>query len=441
MSVLPMRRAFSRRAVVALCATLAGVLAGVPAAHGASGDADRAWSGDGWWSSAGNGELRDLAVDSQGRPLVVLEGHNSSTIFDSDYRVGRLTRAGRWDPSFGNGGTVRADFAGSWDRPARVLAWGTKTVLVGISRIRLPGESVERDRLAVGRLRSDGSWDTGFSGVGRRIVVLPQSVNPQILDARVMADGSVVIVVSTADDWGSFRSAWVVRLRADGALDTRFAGDGIKDFFHRAWMGAFIGAGGSVTSWTLHMSNPVVYRLERRRPSMAMDTRFHHDGIRTIPASEVGDCATGIGLTVDRGARSYISCYDDLHDRVWVSRYTSTGAVDRSFADRGQLRFATPYRRWVLATDPENRLMLSGTNNFTGSVALFRRYTGRGAADTTFSGDGVTQLRVPQVFPGDYWSPLPIRLGPDRIYVPGYVYPAGGSEFSTNGLAVLALRR
>ena len=69
---------------------------------------------------------------------------------------------------------------------------------------------------SVVRLNADGSLDTTFSGDGKAVIELGSP--DQAKSVVVQPDGKLVLAGTTG----------VVRLNADGSLDTTFSGDGIS---------------------------------------------------------------------------------------------------------------------------------------------------------------------------------------------------------------------
>lgn len=191
----------------------------------------------------------------------------------SDVLLARYDASGRLDPGFGQGGRVVTDVVGGNDRArnvlvlpdGRIVASGIESGLVNTQptlvmqvlpdgqpdpafgtqgKLRLTGALVgwalarQADgklllggssefgpaaRAAVLRLAADGSLDTGFGTGG--LAVHPFTGNTDIARALVVQpDGRIVVAGRTG---GTNRNTAVVRLAADGTLDPTFATGGL----------------------------------------------------------------------------------------------------------------------------------------------------------------------------------------------------------------------
>lgn len=180
---------------------------------------------------AGTAPIGGFGVDGLGRILIGDLDVTGAPLLTSA-RVRRLTPAGMPDPTFGVGGTARADFAGEWESPVQLIVerGGTVTCFgysadgTFTSAARAAAGRPTRDGFAPGfvRLRSDGRLDRSFGHDGRSAI--RKTAEGDVLDFAGRA-----VRTSTGSLYGtaSSRNTTVVfRLTAAGHLDPSFANRG-----------------------------------------------------------------------------------------------------------------------------------------------------------------------------------------------------------------------
>lgn len=179
--------------------------------------------GDGLDSALG------LALDAEGRVVVV--GSTSPDGLDdtTDFAIARLTPDGELDATFGAGSgkrTVAFDLVGgSGDDTAMDVA------IQSNGRILVAG-SAERDTgtdFAVVRLLEDGTTDASFNLTGKVTVAfdLPDSSEDNDIVQRIRLDGEGRILLSGSADNGAGGADFAIaRLLPDGDLDSNFDADG-----------------------------------------------------------------------------------------------------------------------------------------------------------------------------------------------------------------------
>lgn len=214
----------------------------------ANGGLDTSFDRDGWLTTDfGTGyppSARSIAVQSDGR-IVVGGDVYVSTQRQRDVAVVRYLSNGALDTSFGGTGKVLVDFAAEYPpggRPtenlyALAIQSDGRIVFAGDGQgptVR-PGTHPLHGKL--GRLNSDGSLDSSFGGNGLVLVYSPAYSHPtqgtiypaiSFVDLAIQADGKIV-AYSPWHSSNDFPSA-VVRVNADGTLDTSFGGDGVEYF-------------------------------------------------------------------------------------------------------------------------------------------------------------------------------------------------------------------
>lgn len=147
-----------------------------------------------------------------------------------DFAFSRVTSAGAPDTSFSGDGkaTVAFDIGPQGDRddePVRCLLQPDgKIVAAGWATV-----AAETPRMAVTRLNTDGSRDTGFNGNGTATVDFGASFEQsRAFGVKLQPDGSVLLAGLAV---GSGGSRWALaRLDASGQIDTGFGNGGIVLF-------------------------------------------------------------------------------------------------------------------------------------------------------------------------------------------------------------------
>jgi hypothetical protein len=151
---------------------------------------------------------------------------------------GTVQAAGVPDPGFGTAGAV---VNGLLDQVGPVEVDGTgRSVVLG----------VKSDAIAIARYLADGTPDTSFSGDGRADLAIPVAT-VDLLDVRVLGDGSIVAIGSRRTDPNPFSNGlWSAKLTPSGGPAAGYGTNGvsIEDQFFTAFdpHGA-IAADGSAT--------------------------------------------------------------------------------------------------------------------------------------------------------------------------------------------------
>ncbi len=128
----------------------------------------------------------------------------------------RLTAGGALDTSYSSDGRAFFDFA-SGDDDARAVIPHGKGVLIAEKAFFSPPDS----DILLFAVTAHGKLDTGFSGDGKSRIDLASTDDP--VDAVADAGGRIYLAATYT--YGT-AEATVIRLKANGALDTTFAGAG-----------------------------------------------------------------------------------------------------------------------------------------------------------------------------------------------------------------------
>jgi uncharacterized delta-60 repeat protein len=342
------------------CATacLLLILAAAAPATAAPGDLDPSFSGDGFdTQNVFNEDCgRDVAIAPDGKIVVVgsCEGGVPTT-----FSVMRYLPDGNPDQNFGVDGVVNVSFKPASANPVNERAFAVavqpdgKIVVAGTAELGEDGTSVGGDNFAVARLLpADGALDPSFNANGAganqdgRFVREFQAIDG-VRDVALGADGSIFVGGTpnrnTDGDFG------VMKLSAQGTLDTTYDGDGK----------AAVAVGGGNQLFAIAVQPDA----------------------KVVVAGYAGPTGVGFPNTAQR--------------TIGLARFTTGGQPDPTFDDDGQhtLDFgAMGEEPHGLAIDGAGRMVVAGTLNNGGDIAVARLLAGNGATDLAFDGDGRAEL-------------------------------------------------
>lgn len=150
--------------------------------------------------------------------------------FIGDFALARYTASGTLDTTFGNSGYVLTDFnPNSLDVVyALNLQPDGKIVAVGNSELERRDNTQETAGVVAARYNPDGSLDSTFGTSGLTSVEFT-NLFPFVEDSKLQPDGKIIIVGELYDFNNNVNTGFflIVRLNADGNLDTSFDTDGI----------------------------------------------------------------------------------------------------------------------------------------------------------------------------------------------------------------------
>ena len=167
-----------------------------------------------------------IVIQADGKLVVAGSGFTAQA--DRNFHVLRLNTDGSLDTGFGSDGKLSFGIADAPEEGDRndtahlaVQADG-KLVLAGSCLSAADGQGY----LGVARLNTDGSLDTSFSGDGKALIDAGgmHGLNSGA-NLVIQADGKLVLTGASVNSLNDHDLS-VVRLNADGSLDTGFSGDG-----------------------------------------------------------------------------------------------------------------------------------------------------------------------------------------------------------------------
>jgi uncharacterized delta-60 repeat protein len=346
----------------------------------------------------------DILTDAAGRVLVAGGPFNGTSVNPegSDFGLTRLDSAGALDSSFGTGGTVFVDVAGNLD-------YAYAITLDGDGNIVLAGDSFNPDGFVPGlgnvgdydfsvvRLTPTGALDTSFGTGGKVLIDDPQlGVDAHGRDVAVTSDGKIVVAGYSAP-FGFDYDFTVVRLNADGSLDSSFDGSGIviDD-------AGGIGTADTANALVIDAAGKIVvlgnsldsgggydFSLARVETDGTPDASFGNAGYVTVDIGAASD-SMGQRLAIDSAGRivaigSSLSPVTGFQD-FSIIRLNPDGSLDTSFDGDGKWQretYCATFSAGIngLVIQPDGKIVVSG-NSFFGLTAF--RLNPDGSLDPSF---------------------------------------------------------
>nr|WP_244306778.1 M10 family metallopeptidase C-terminal domain-containing protein [Azotobacter salinestris] len=351
-----------------------------------------------------------LALQSDGRILIGGQG-------SSNFGVLRLSSDGILDTGFSGDGKATFDIAGDYD-------YGRSLAVQPDGRILLAGYSFNpgtgnHDFSAI-RLNANGSRDTSFSGDGRFIF---DSGDDYGYDLAVQADGRILLGGSIDGDFGA------IRLNADGSLDTGLGSAGMvafdiagdSDYVHslavqpdgKILLGGFSFNPGNGT---------YDFSVVRLNADGTLDTGFGSGGTAIFDGGGNGD-DHAYGLSVQADGKILLG--GSINDDFGVIRLNADGSLDTGFGSGGKAVLdiaGSDDQGYSLSVQPDGRILLAGSSfnpaNGTYDFSALR-LNADGSLDTGFGSDGKVVFDIA----GSYDEGQSLAVQPDgRILISGSSY-------------------
>lgn len=294
-------------------------------------------------------------------------------------------------------------------------------VLVGTAFAGQEGDIV------VAKVGSDRDLVESFGSGGRLQISRPDRT---LVATGVARHGTGVVVVGLALGIASSEeSVVVIKVTANGDLDTSFDGDGIR----------FLTPGSEVDYRTIAVSPTGRIALGGFTDDAAqvivltatgsLDTSFSADGLLPLPSVQPGSDVLPLVFQADGKLVVAGATPSGLNvSNTWVGRFTSTGSVDVIF-DLDGVRVvdvgAVEDRPRAVAISGGRVYVATRSGTDIGLLALVAEGLTAGSPDSTFSGDG--QLVVPSG--GTASEPVDIAITPaGALHVASRVAIAGGDR-------------
>ena len=312
-----------------------------------------------------------------------------------------MAHPGDLDTTFGSGGKKTVNFGGT-DAARAVLVQPN-------GRVVAAGGGGPASSFCVVRLRSaNGTLDPTFGSGGKRVVDFG-SDDESVYGAALQPDGKIVL----AGD--SRLQPAVVRLKANGALDTSFDGDGKKLF---SW-----GAIGRVTAVVIAPNGKILLggfsgpeggniQVARLNANGKLDTTFATGGIAGV---DFGGDDFGEAMARQADGRILVAGRSSATGAV-VARLRATGVLDPDFGSGGRVTLPGGGSVSAVLVQPDRNIVVAG--NASGSATMtVTRLKPDGSLDGTFGSAGTTTVAF-----GSLANPLggAVRQANGKIVIAGY---------------------
>jgi uncharacterized delta-60 repeat protein len=322
----------------------------------------------------------------------------------------QLARAvdGTLDRTFGQRGKVMTDLDLSTDiANAVAIQDDGKLVVVGTS---YKDNDYSDEDFAVARYNPDGTLDTSF-GTGGRVFTDFPGLAAVASSVVIQSDGKILVAGGAFPLFTFLGDFKVVRYNPDGSLDASFGTGGIVTTsfpgqgsyaFALALQpdGRIIAAGTDFVNFSSDDSSNTDFALERYNSDGTPDGTFGNGGQVTTDFDGFNDDAFSVLVQPDGKLVAVGSAKNpaNFYDFAAV-RYLSDGTVDTTFGMAGRVRTDFGAQEWDRAHSAalagNGKIVAAGfTISGQGLNQNFAvaRYTESGVLDTTFSGDGRTQI-------------------------------------------------
>jgi uncharacterized delta-60 repeat protein len=344
-------------------------------------------------------EAHAVTIQRDGKILVA--GKANRYILDAGefaaFAVARYNPDGSLDTGF-SGGRVLIPF----DTPAHyVNAWANAITVRSNGLILVAGVADGRDTsqtgddFAIVQLNDDGTLDTSFGAAQTGKVQLDFSHgNDSATSVALQADGRVVVAgsaVTFTAGIGNSNFGWV-RLSPDGLLESIaaydfYGGEDVCNGLAITRDGKMV-LGGYATS----PRGDRDFALLRLNADGTLDTAFGSNGKAVADFGTSGDEGHALAVQSDGKivlAGSSDCCYFGLTDFA-MARFTASGSLDGSFGLESNGRQTIRFSSGVLANESANALILDGDGRLivAGTAGLF--------------GGGSDDFAVARVTPGRY---------------------------------------
>ncbi len=315
--------------------------------------------------------------------------------------------SGDLDPSFGSGGMVTTDLNRSTDL-ANAVAIQPDGKLVVVGQTYKNNDYSEED-FAVARYNADGTLDDTFGSHGRVRTDFP-GLAAVASSVAVQPDGKIVVAGGAFPLFTFLGDFKVVRYNRNGSLDSSFGQGGVvtTNFPQGSYAfdvalqpdGKIVAAGTVFVNFDPGESSNTDFALARYNADGTPDTTFGNGGQVSTDFLGLEDDAFSILIQPDGKIVAVGSANDPatFYDFA-AARYFSNGMLDTTFgvggkvhSDFGDQNFD---RARSAALQRDGRIVAAGfATSQNGGAQNFAvaRYTSNGILDTTFSGDGKTQV-------------------------------------------------
>jgi uncharacterized delta-60 repeat protein len=352
------------------------------ARYNVDGTLDSTFSGDGKLTeqSITDASAAHIAYQADGKIMVAAPNIGNVTF-------ARYLPNGDLDTTFGTNGTVTSVNNNAYIKDLTVLSNG-KILTAG-------SQYFPKSDFSISQYNADGTLDKSFGVNGIAIIDVGDSdFRPKLL---VQPNGKILI--TGIDTIGSTLSSSLLRLNANGTLDTTFSGDGKLAVASSAGNlldvnGLALQTDGKILVGSAISGIPWGMAVIRYNADGSVDTSF---GIKGTAVAHPGDSLfPGVKAITVQGDGKILAVgeygsYDQL-SHVTVVRFLSDGTLDQTFGAGGMTDTTIPYSHSGaevqpagLLVQPDGKILVYGNEANSGSDFVLIRYDANGKLDSTFA--------------------------------------------------------
>lgn len=334
-----------------------------------------------------------VAIDSSGRIVVAGSGQDNVNLDLDAGWVARFDPAGRLDSAFGANGKVK--IAGAPRSALTMLALSKDRPVVAADICCTNMASFLR------RFTEQGTVDTSY-GTGGDVLIGSNQVQQLV----TWNDGTLI-----------FSGGPPTSITAAGQQDPSFAPP--------ATLTAWFGAVDSKNNLAVALSSATSFNLARLTPNGSLDPGFGNAGNASFPVPVGNDLAAIRQIAVDQNdavlilAESRFGKGDYLQNEVDLVRFTAQGVLDHSFGS-GKVVITPAGIALHALVQSDDAVLALYANRIAGPTTAFAlsRYTSAGVLDESFAKAGVLDLA--KLLPG--YEPRAIAYDPfgNRLVVVGW---------------------
>jgi uncharacterized delta-60 repeat protein len=348
--------------------------------YNANGSLDTGFNGTGTLEfrfSGANSTATAVAIDTSATDGfagdIVLGGFTTVGSI-TEFAAARLTPAGALDAAFNGTGQQTVDFTQGSTSAAESVAIDSqgRIILAGYVTIG------SADRFAVARLSANGDLDTSFEGgsstvAGESIASFGSGVSA---DAFAVAVDSSFDIVAAGSASGTSDMA-VLRLNSDGSVDTGFEGgdsttpgEALINFGTNLGIAAtanavtFDAAGGVVLGGSADIGGQSVIAVARLSSTGALDSSFNGGSAGEATVQFGTDDSEAFSVAIDGSdnviAAGTASNSSLLTSDIAIARIADTGIPDTTFNSTGRLE--TPFLGLTDLTGAQTAVQTNGSN-------------------------------------------------------------------------------
>ncbi len=336
--------------------------------------------------SSVNDDCHDMALQPDGKIILVGGFENSADGFNGDFAMMRLNTNGSLDTTFNGTGRVMTSFGTSHDRAYAVtLAGDGKILVAGLAGFQ---------NFALARYHPDGSLDTSFNSTGK-VVTSFGGGSDQARCITLQSDGKIILAGRAGNGIG------VIRLNENGTLDTSFngtgkvstnVGSGNPDEAH----GVVVQPDGKVVvAGFARMSGSDDFAILRYNSNGSLDTSFGPGGagIVTTPiGTSLHDRAYALVLQPDG---KLVANGASGHDFAWA-RYNKDGSLDTTVQGTGKVitgGLGLNASGNAVAIQADGKIVLAGrASDASQDIGLARYHSALAPTVNTTAASNVTKI-------------------------------------------------